>query len=121
MREQRAFLGDQADGAVFGGDVGSGAVEFPVAQAYRSLIWWFHAGDGAQQGGLATAGRAEHRQQLALFNGQADVGKGADRGMTGEGADQAIDDEVGHGRLRRSPMVASSAVGTAASTTMVTA
>ena len=53
----------------------------------------FQAGKGAQQRGLAAAGRSKQRDELAVAHIQRDV---AQRGLRAEGLVDGFDADVGH-------------------------
>ena len=80
MGKQGGVLEDQADAPLFGGqagDVGSG--EADAAGAVRA-----EPGDGFQEHGLAGSGRAEHGQDLAGFDGEADRAEAEGAGLAGQ-------------------------------------
>ncbi len=66
MREERVVLEDDADPALLGGDGAAGTGHDLPAQGDGARVGALEPGDEAQRGGLAAAGRAEQREDLAL-------------------------------------------------------
>ena len=64
VRKQREVLEHHADAALLGGDAHAGAVQQLAVEQDAAGMRLFEAGDGAQQGGLAAAGRTDQRAQF---------------------------------------------------------
>jgi hypothetical protein len=67
---QDVVLGDQADAVPEFGVVG---VEIAVVVEHGAFGGRAHAGQGAEQGGLAGAARSDDAEQATLAEGEADV------------------------------------------------
>ena len=67
VREQRVALEDRAHGPRFGRPVG----QVFAVQEDAAAVGKVEAGDHPQQRGLAAAGRAQQREELAGLDGQA--------------------------------------------------
>ena len=72
MRIQSVALEDHRDIAILGRDI----VDQLVVDVQFALGDFFQAGDHAQGGGLATAGRADQNDELFVFDVQGEVADG---------------------------------------------
>ena len=72
--EQGVALEHDADVAVFDGDVG----DVPILHHHGALHRIDEAGDGAQGGGLAAAGRAKEREEFTLLHMDVDAVQGGE-------------------------------------------
>ena len=96
VREQRALLRDVTDPAGLRRQGTTGPGHHLVAEADGARLGLEEAGDQPEQGGLAAAGRAEHRRDRALRDGQVhavDGHHGAER------PGHAVEVQAAHGAI----------------------
>ena len=120
MRKERTVLGDVADPAGLGRDVGALPFDQDFAQGHRPRARPFETGQDAQQRRLAATGRSEHGRERAL--GHLEVDPVQDHMLT-KGLCQPGDDDPGQGaaRCRRSNHRPRRYVGTTATPSMAAA
>jgi hypothetical protein len=91
VRPERVVLEHHADVPL----VGRQPAHHAPAETDLARVGLVEPGDEAEQRGLATAGRAEQREQLAVADRQVDA---VHRGGGAEALDQPGDGDVGHGQ-----------------------
>src|SRR5690606_28723344 len=89
VRVERVVLEHHGDAALGGGKL----VDALAVDVDRAAVDLLQPGDGAQQGGLAAAGRADEDGELLLLDRQVDA---ADHLHVAEALHQLVDLHIGH-------------------------